>query len=113
MDDGPEGIAVFFCRMSKQHLLELRQFGWHMLENAGAYDDKSWQAVADARRFECGSPNMLGIHALSASLSLIEEVTIDSIERAIQSRIALIETALLEQNYEILTPDVEKHGRVF
>ncbi|MDX1519248.1 MAG: aminotransferase class V-fold PLP-dependent enzyme, partial [Gammaproteobacteria bacterium] len=71
---GPEGIALFYCRDDWIDRLELHQYGWHMVENAGNYDQREWNPAPDARRFECGSPNMLGIHALSASLSLIEEV---------------------------------------
>lgn len=80
---GPEGIAAFYCKREVRDSLELHQFGWHMLKNAGNYAEKDWQIADSAQRFECGSPNMLGIHALSASLSLIEEVGIDVISNNI------------------------------
>jgi cysteine desulfurase/selenocysteine lyase len=80
---GPEGIALFYCKQEIRDLLELHQFGWHMVKNVGDYADKDWQIADSAQRFECGSPNMLGIHALSASLSLIEEVGIDVISNNI------------------------------
>ncbi|HIF51071.1 MAG TPA: aminotransferase class V-fold PLP-dependent enzyme [Thiotrichaceae bacterium] len=76
---GPEGIAIFYCKKSVRDSLELHQFGWHMVKDVGNYAAKDWQAADSAQRFECGSPNMLGIHALSASLSLIEEVGIENI----------------------------------
>lgn len=71
---GPEGIALFYCRAEIREQLQLNQFGWRMVENSGDYTRKDWTPATDARRFECGSPNMLGIHALSASLSLFEEI---------------------------------------
>ncbi len=76
---GPEGIALFYCKPEIRDSLELHQFGWHMVKDVGNYDMKEWQAADTAQRFECGSPNMLGIHALSASLSLIEEIGIENI----------------------------------
>lgn len=76
---GPEGIALFYCKQEVRNLLELHQFGWHMVKDVGNYVEKDWHIADSAQRFECGSPNMLGIHALSASLSLIEEVGIDVI----------------------------------
>ncbi len=76
---GPEGIALFYCKPEIRDSLELHQFGWHMVKDVGNYDTKEWQAADTAQRFECGSPNMLGIHALSASLSLIEEIGIENI----------------------------------
>jgi len=67
---GPEGLALFFCSHAWLERLSLKQFGWHMVEAIGDYERKDWQPASSARRFECGSPNMLGIHALHA-LSLI------------------------------------------
>lgn len=80
---GPEGIALFYCRAEVQDQLKLHQFGWHMVQHAGDYDKKDWQEANTARRFECGSPNMLGTYALSASLSLFEEIGIEIIETEI------------------------------
>lgn len=87
---GPEGIALFYCKQEVRDLLELHQFGWHMVKNVGNYAEKDWQIADSAQRFECGSPNMLGIHALSASLSLIEEVGIDVISNNIINNISYI-----------------------
>ena len=80
---GPEGIALFYCRAELREQLELHQFGWHMVQDHGNYDAKTWEIAETARRFECGSPNMLGIHALFASLSLLDEVGIEQIDRII------------------------------
>jgi len=80
---GPEGIAVFYCKEAVRDSLALYQFGWHMVKDVGDYAAKDWQAADSAQRFECGSPNMLGIHALSASLSLIEDVGIENISNNI------------------------------
>lgn len=83
---GPEGVALFYCRSELREQLSLHQYGWHMLENPGAYDELRWQPAKTARRFECGSPNMLGIHAMSASLSLLLEAGIAKIEEQVLIR---------------------------
>jgi cysteine desulfurase/selenocysteine lyase len=87
---GPEGIALFYCKADVRDQLELHQFGWHMVKDVGNYSSKEWQTADSAQRFECGSPNMLGIHALSASLSLIEEIGIENIYRNIINNISYI-----------------------
>jgi len=87
---GPEGIALFYCHADVRDSLELHQFGWHMVKDVGNYASKDWQIADSAQRFECGSPNMLGIHALSASLSLIEEVGIEKISTNIIKNISYI-----------------------
>ena len=102
---GPEGIAVFYCKQNVRDKLQLNQFGWHMVEDSGNYDTKVWQIAASARRFECGSSNMLGIHALSASLSLIEEAGMQTIEEKIQQNASyLVKTLANDKRVEILTP---------
>ena len=70
---GPEGLGLLYVRPALRDQLSLHQFGWHMVEHAGDYDRKDWQPAASARRFECGSPNMLATHALEASLSLLQD----------------------------------------
>lgn len=90
---GPEGLAVFYCRHSRQSELSLHQYGWHMLADAGNYSQKTWQPADDARRFECGSPNMLAAHGLNASLSLLLEVGIENIA----SRVTRLTSYLREQ----------------
>lgn len=102
----PEGLAVFYCRREIMDRLVLRQYGWHMLRDPLDFDGRSRAVATDARRFECGSPNMLGIHALHASLDLLLEVGIDRIERQItaHTRYMLDFLAARADRYETITP---------
>ncbi len=84
---GPEGLGVFYCRNDLREQLKLHEYGWHMLEHAGDYDRSDWEPARSARRFECGSPNMLGAMALEASLSLLEEVGMEQVARSLDERI--------------------------
>ena len=93
---GPEGIALFYCRKEVRELLDVHQYGWHMVEHAGDYDRREWELAAGARRFECGSPNMLGIYALSASINLLNEVGIETIENEIAARIDYLHRKLAQ-----------------
>ena len=84
---GPEGLGAFYCRSELREQLRLHEYGWHMLEHPGDYQRKEWQVAKTARRFECGSPNLLGAMALEASLSLLEEVGMQEVGRAVQERV--------------------------
>ncbi|RKZ47203.1 MAG: aminotransferase [Gammaproteobacteria bacterium] len=106
---GPEGIALFYCRADIREKLQLNQFGWHMVEEHGDYTRNSWSPAKCARRFECGSPNMLGIHALSASLSLFEEIGMDNVESSILKKTTyLIDKLNNLSGVELLTPALEQ-----
>ena len=84
---GPEGLALFYCRKEHLNRLKLYQYGWHMVEAVGDYRQQSWIPAKSARRFECGSPNMLAIHALHASLSLLLELGMEAVEKLVAERV--------------------------
>ncbi len=101
---GPEGLALFYCRHEIQDRLTLRQHGWHMVANAGDYNQSGWQVADNARRFECGSPNMLGAHALEASLSLLQELGMEQVENALQERVQYLIDGLRQKGATLLSP---------
>lgn len=101
---GPEGIAIFYCADRLREQLNLHQYGWHMVEDCGNFDAIDWTPARSARRFECGSPNMLGIHALSASLSLFEELGMESVAEALCRNVELLLELLRAAHFDIFTP---------
>ena len=80
---GPEGCALFYCRNELINSLQLKQFGWHMMKNLFDFDSIEWSADTTARRFECGSPNILGGVGLHASLGLLLDIGMSTIEQKI------------------------------
>ncbi|MDQ6960469.1 MAG: aminotransferase class V-fold PLP-dependent enzyme [Mariprofundaceae bacterium] len=94
---GPEGLALFYIRPELRSQLNLKQYGWHMVEQVGDFDRRDWQPAKSARRFEPGSPNMLGIHALNASLSLLEDIGMDAVEAGVLNNALHLTEALFEE----------------
>lgn len=105
---GPEGLGFFF--VAKQHIeaLNLYQYGWHMVEHAGNYALKTWQPAKDAKRFECGSPNMLGGFALEASIDLLLEVGLENIQQAIEFNHQYLYQRLVDLGAHILSPSQDQ-----
>jgi len=102
---GPEGIALFYVRPALRERLRLYQYGWHMVEHMGDFARSEWEPAASARRFECGSPNMLGIHGLEASLSLLEETGMEAVEAAVLERSEFLHRRCSEcGELEVITP---------
>ncbi len=101
---GPEGLALLYVSPALRPRLRLHQYGWHMLEHHGAFERKDWAPAADARRFECGSPNLLGAHGLEASLALLQEVGMTAVHAAIEERVALLIGLIDDRGYELLSP---------
>lgn len=111
---GPEGIALFWCRPELRQRLKLHEYGWHMVDAVGNYDRHDWQPAATARRFECGSPNMLGIHALEASLALLEQIGLDVVEHHVLANAEwLLERLGNDPRYELVTdPASGRYGGI-
>ncbi|MDQ7011597.1 MAG: aminotransferase class V-fold PLP-dependent enzyme [Mariprofundaceae bacterium] len=105
---GPEGLAVFHTTPAVRDQLRLVQYGWHMVEHAGDFERRDWMPSASARRFEPGSPNMLGIHALNASLSLLLEEGMEAVEADVLARARqVMELTQAAKGMELLTPSEE------
>jgi selenocysteine lyase/cysteine desulfurase len=111
---GPEGIALFYCRNEVMERLDLKQYGWHMVEDPGNYDRRDWAMAPSARRFECGSPNMTGVHALHASLSLLHGVGMPTIQKLVMENSAyLIEQLTRRDGYCLITPpETARHAGI-
>ena len=108
---GPEGLAFFFSRPEAREKLKLTQYGWHMVEHSSDFDRTDWSIASDSRRFECGSPNMLGIHALNASLSLLLEIGMEVVETKIRQHTAQIVDYLHDQKHTTLISNTELNRR--
>jgi len=91
---GPEGLAVFYVNPNIREKLKLTQFGWAMRQDPGDYSPGPWEPAHSAKRFEAGSPNMLGIHALHASLGLQQQIGSEEIEQMLRKNIDLLRTSL-------------------
>lgn len=84
---GPEGLGLFYVRPELRDQLALTEYGWHMIENRGDFQQHQWQVASDATRFECGSPNLLAAHALHASVGLLLEVGMEVVADQIHERV--------------------------
>jgi cysteine desulfurase/selenocysteine lyase len=93
---GPEGTALFYCRQPVQDTLQLQQYGWHMLKDAFNFSqrDTAVEFADNAQRFECGSPNMMGITALNASLGLLLDIGIETIQEKVTKNVRYLHEQL-------------------
>jgi selenocysteine lyase/cysteine desulfurase len=111
---GPEGLALFYCAEHVRDQLQLNEFGWHMVENLGDFDEKDWKPASTARRFECGSPNMTAVAALNASLDVLFDMGLEKIESLVLNNATFLFDALSAMdNIELLTPaDASKRAGI-
>ncbi|MBI5575018.1 MAG: aminotransferase class V-fold PLP-dependent enzyme [Deltaproteobacteria bacterium] len=100
----PEGVGGFYISKEVMEMVEPVVLGWHSVQNRFDFENYDFRLAMDARRFEPGSFNTVGIAAFNASLDLLLSVGTDRIwERVRRLTDGTIENAL-RLGYEILSP---------
>ena len=76
---GPEGAGVLYCHEQLAGRLTPPISGWMGRVNARDFLDYDERYLPDARRFEPGCWNVIGLHGLGASLDLLLEVGVEAV----------------------------------
>jgi selenocysteine lyase/cysteine desulfurase len=98
----PEGIGGLYISRDVMEMIEPVILGWHSVANRFDFETYDFRLSPDARRYEPGSFNTVGIAAFNASLELLLEVGIDRIRvrRLTETTI----DAALRAGFEVLSP---------
>ncbi|HTG43268.1 MAG TPA: aminotransferase class V-fold PLP-dependent enzyme [Verrucomicrobiae bacterium] len=99
---GPCAAGLMFVRQEVQSQLRPVTHGWHNINspNYVTQDDLSYKP--DARRYEAGSHNLLGIVGLRAALELLDEIGMEEIGRDLLRKRSWFVPALEEKGYTVL-----------
>jgi selenocysteine lyase/cysteine desulfurase len=108
---GPNGIGFLYCRRERLSELDLAMGGWGGVTDQKDYFhyDSDW--YSDARRFEVGSLNHLGIAGMGASLELLLGVGIERIEARILYLSDVLLARLKSAGFRIVTPHANRGER--
>ncbi len=87
---GPEGAGIFYIRPEHLDLLHPIGVGWNSVVQANDFDKIELNLRPEARRFEGGSQNMVGVMALGASLRMLADSGLASGESTIAHRVLAI-----------------------
>ena len=104
---GPCSAGVFYVRRELQDRLAPTAFGWN---NVGCPDYIAQEQMTlrtDARRYEAGSFNILGIAGLNAALGLLLETGIKTIAADLTAKRVWLVDALRAKDFEILFPEAK------
>jgi selenocysteine lyase/cysteine desulfurase len=76
---GPEGAGIFYLRSDWVDRLHTIEVGWNSVIRQSGSDAIDFRLKPHAGRWESGSLNMAGIHALGASLELLRSLGIPAL----------------------------------
>jgi selenocysteine lyase/cysteine desulfurase len=103
---GPCAAGILYVRKSLQERLKPAAFGWHNVCCPDYIAGEEMILRADARRYEAGSQNLLGLAGLNAALELLLEIGIDAIAAELLRKRALLVPMLKNKGYTVLQGDV-------
>ncbi len=107
-----EGTAIFFVAAEHRDKLQVLENGWTNIERRGKFLDCPTDLMPDARRFEAGSLNTIGVAGLLAALELLHEVGIDAIAAEVKRIASLLASRLEGIGYRLGTPRPIQSGIV-
>jgi cysteine desulfurase / selenocysteine lyase len=111
---GPAGVG--FLYVADRYLdATPPAVGWLAAANVGDWDVRHCQLHEDARRFQGGIPNLVGVVGALAGLELLEQVGRDFIARRVRELTGYALEHLAQLGVDIWTPraDGERAGLVF
>ena len=103
---GPCAAGVFYVRRDLQDRLTPSAFGWNNVRCPNYVAQETMNLRSDARRYEAGSFNILGIAGLNAALGMLLEMSIDNIAADLTAKRAWLVEALQAKGYEVFHPEV-------
>ena len=109
---GPCAAGVFYVRRELQDRLAPSAFGWNNVRCPNYVAQEEMIFRTDARRYEAGSFNILGIAGLNAALGLLLEVGIDKIAADLAAKREWLVAALQAKGFEVIFPEAESVGGI-
>lgn len=109
---GPCGAGIFYVRRTLQESLNPPVYGWHNIRNPNFVAQETIEFRQDARKYEAGTQNLVGVTGLIAAMELALEVGIEQIAAELLRKRAWLVPELQNRGYTVLnaTPSAENTG---
>lgn len=104
---GPEGAGFLYCHEDLCERIVPPISGWMGRYNHLDYGNYDERYYPDARRFEPGTWNVSGLHALGGSLGLLLEVGLDTVWARVDALCGHLRSRLSDKGYRVVSPPRE------
>lgn len=101
---GVEGAGLLYVRRQILDRLQPFNVGWLSVERPYEFLDYQMRLAPTAARFEEGSPNVAGLHALGASLDLLLEAGPEAVEQAVLTLTDELAEGVTALGCEVVSP---------
>jgi len=102
---GPCAAGILYVRRSLQEQLAPTAFGWHNVHCPNYTTQREIVFQPDARRYEPGTANWLGLVGLRAALELLSAIGAEAVAAELARKRAWLVPALQAKGYAVLNAD--------
>jgi cysteine desulfurase / selenocysteine lyase len=101
---GPQGVGIVYTAPHLRAMLNQAVVGWINVKNAWDFFDYKLDLLDDARRYESGTYNSIGITGYHGALKLFREVGHDRVEELVRANAAHAWQRAKDMGFELITP---------
>lgn len=98
---GPCAAGLFVVREHMQDVLRPTTFGWHNVACPDFVAVEDFKFQKDARRYEAGSHNSMGIVGLHASLKMLNDLGVKNIAADLLAKRKFLGDSLADKGYQV------------
>ncbi len=111
---GPCAAGLMYVRRDVQARLQPIVHGWHNLDCPDFLTQEELKFKPDARRYEAGSHNLVGLAGFKAAMELLEEVGVAKIGAELMRKRSWVSAELVGRGFTVLQPEppIENVGGV-
>ena len=103
---GPEGAGVLYVNRQVMERITPTEVGWWTVRRWADYSSRELSWRDDARRYECGTLNTVGIYGLGAAVDLLLEVGIPPIAERVLDLTDRLRCGLLASGHSLFGPQL-------
>ena len=107
---GPCAAGILYVHRELQGKLNPPIYGWHNVRSPNFVAQEKIEFRNDARKFEAGTHNLLGLTGLIAAMELMLEIGIENIAAELAQKRAWLVSELLAKNFSVLNPKPEREN---
>ncbi len=101
---GPQGLAIVYISERVQEMISQAHLGWISVQDAWNFFDYDNPLLDDARRYENGTYNSIGLTAFHGALRLFEAIGHDRVDTLVRANTAHAFACARESGFEVITP---------
>lgn len=104
---GPCGAGILYVRRDLQEKLNPPVYGWHNIRSPNFVAQETIEFRNDARKFEAGTQNLIGVTGLIAAMELALEMGIENITAELLRKRAWLVPELQKRGFTVLNADAK------